>query len=176
MVAPFPEPDEFLADEDSLMEMDILKGVITGIRNVRGEMNIPPKKSVKVIIDVKGSREREVLENNSAHITSLAKVESMDLVSGIEKPESSAGYILGDIQVHVLLKGLLNYEDERKRIRKLIEKMEREIEISRKKLANKDFVNQAPSHIVDGVRERVELINLKLEKLNRNLANLEGLT
>ena len=175
MVAPFPEPAEFLADEDSLMEMDILQGVITGIRNVRGEMNIPPKKSVRVIIDVKGSREREVLENNSAYITSLAKVESMDLLSGIEKPESSAGYILGDIQVHVLLKGLINYEDERKRIRKEIEKMEREIDISRKKLANEDFINQAPSHIVDGVRERVELINLKLEKLNRNLANLEGL-
>jgi valyl-tRNA synthetase len=157
------------------MEMDILKGVITGIRNVRGEMNIPPKKSVKVIIDVKGSREREILENNSAYITSLAKVGSMDFVSGIEKPESSAGYILGDIQVHVLLKGLIDYEDERKRIRKEIKKMEREIDISRKKLANEDFINQAPSEIVEGVRERVELINLKLEKLNRNLTNLEGL-
>jgi len=175
MAAPFPQPAEFLFDQNTLKEVDLLKGVITGIRNVRGEMNIPPKKLVKVAIDVKGSRERKILENNFAYITSLARVESIDLASGIKKPESSASYVFGDIQVHVLLTGLINYEDERKRVRKEIKKIEREIDISRRKLANKDFLNHAPSDIVEGVKGKVELISLKLEKLNQNLAILEGL-
>ncbi len=174
MVAPFPQPSEFFSNMESIKQMDLLKAVITGIRNIRGEMNIPPKTSVKTIIDVKGPREREILKNNGIYITSLAKVESIDFVSGIEKPESSATYVFGDIQVHVLLEGLINYEDERRRIRKEIEKIERDMALSRKKLENKDFLNQAPPAIVEGVKEKVDLIGLKLEKLNQNLTILEG--
>jgi valyl-tRNA synthetase len=174
MVAPFPQPSEFFSNMESIEQMDLLKAVITGIRNIRGEMNIPPKTSVKTIIDVKGPREREILKNNGIYITSLAKVESIDFVSGIEKPESSATYVFGDIQVHVLLEGLINYEDERKRIRREIEKTEREMALSRKKLENKDFLSQAPPAIVEGVKEKVDLIGFKLEKLNQNLTILEG--
>ena len=46
--------------------------------------------------------------------------------------------------------------------------------LSRKKLENKDFLNQAPPAIVEGVKEKVDLIGLKLEKLNQNLTILEG--
>jgi valyl-tRNA synthetase len=175
MVAPFPQPSEFMSDMESIEQMDLLKGVITGIRNIRGEMNIPPKTSVKTVIDVKGPKEREILKNSATYITSLAKVESIDFVSGIEKPKSSATYVFGDIQVHVLLAGLINYEGERRRMRKEIKKIEREMALSRKKLENKDFLNQAPPSIVEGVKEKVDLIGLKLEKLNQNLTILEGL-
>ncbi len=175
MVAPFPQPSEFMSDMESIEQMDLLKAVITGIRNIRGEMNIPPKTSVKTVIDVKGPKEREILKNSATYITSLAKVESIDFVSGIEKPKSSATYVFGDIQVHVLLEGLINYEDERRRMRKEIKKIEREMALSRKKLENKDFLNQAPPSIVEGVKEKVDLIGLKLEKLNQNLTILEGL-
>ena len=175
MVAPFPQPSEFMSDMESIEQMDLLKAVITGLRNIRGEMNIPPKTSVKTVIDVKGPKEREILKNSATYITSLAKVESIDFVSGIEKPKSSATYVFGDIQVHVLLEGLINYEDERRRMRKEIKKIEREMALSRKKLENKDFLNQAPPSIVEGVKEKVDLIGLKLEKLNQNLTILEGL-
>jgi len=175
MTSQFPKPTEFIYDEESIKEMDLLKGVITGVRNIRGEMNIPPKKYVKIVIDVKGLREREIIENNLAYITSLAKVESIDIVSDIKKPEWSATYVFGDIQVHVLLKGLINYDDERKRIHKEIRRLEHELDLSRRKLANKDFLNQAPPHIVENVKGKAELTSVKLEKLIQNLTILEGL-
>ncbi len=175
MLSQFPQPAEFIYDEESIKEMDLLKGVITGVRNIRGEMNIPPKKYVRIVIDVKGLREREIIENNLAYITSLAKVESIDIVSDIKKPEWSATYVLGDIQIHVLLKGLINYDDERKRIHKEIRRLEHEMDLSRRKLANKDFLNQAPPHIVENVKGKAELMSVKLEKLNQNLTILEGL-
>jgi valyl-tRNA synthetase len=155
--------------------MDLLKEVITGIRNIRGEMNIPPKKDVKIVIDVKGSKEKEILKSNFPYITSLAKVESMDIVSDTGKPDSSATYVFGNIQVHVLLKGLINYDDERKRIFKRIEKIEKEMGMSKKKLANRDFLDQAPPHIVENVKEKVQLMSIKLEKLNQNLTIFEGI-
>jgi valyl-tRNA synthetase len=175
MVAQFPQPLEFIYDDESIKEMDLLKEVITGIRNIRGEMNVPPKKDVKIVIDAKGSREREIFENNLAYITSLAKVESIDIVSGTEKPEWSATYVFGDVQVHVLLKGLINYEDERNRIYKEIKKIEHEMDLSRRKLANKDFLNQAPLHIVENVKEKTELMGVKLERLNQHLTVLESI-
>ena len=175
MLAQFPRSTEFIYDEKSIKEMDLLKGVITGIRNIRGEMNIPPKKYVKVVIDVKGPTEREIFENNLTYITSLAKVESIDIVSDIAKPDSSATYVFGDIQAHVLLKGLINYDDERRRMYKEIKKIEHEMDLSQKKLANKDFLSQAPPHIVEDVKGKVGLMSVKLEKFNQNLAILEEL-
>jgi valyl-tRNA synthetase len=175
MRATFPQSTEFIYDEESIKEMGLVQGVVTGIRNIRGEMNIPPKKLVKVLIDLKGSKEREILETSLSYITNLANVESVDLASGVEKPESSATYVHGAIQVHVLLKGLINYNEERNRVKKEIKKIEREMDLSRKKLANKDFLNQAPPPIVEGVREKVELMHTKLEKLHSNLSMLEDL-
>ena len=175
MVSQFPQRTEFISNEKSIKEMDLIKEVITGVRNIRGEMNIPPKKDVKIVIDVKGAKEKEILKNNFSYITSLAKVESIDVVSDMGKPDSSATYVFSDIQVHVLLKGLINYDDERKRIYKGIKKIEKEMEISKKKLANRDFLNQAPPHIAENVKEKVQRMSMKLEKLHQNLTILEGL-
>ena len=175
MTARFPERTEFIYNEESMKAMNLIKEVITGVRNIRGEMNIPPKRDVKIVIDVKGEKEKAILNNNISYITSLAKVASIDFVSGKEKPDSSATYVFSDIQVHVLLKGLINYDDEKKRVVKGIKKIEKEMEISKKKLANRDFLNQAPAHIVEDVKEKVQHMSSRLEKLHQNLTVLEGL-
>ncbi|MBW2104950.1 MAG: valine--tRNA ligase [Deltaproteobacteria bacterium] len=175
MAAQFPRRTDFVYDEKSVKEMDLIKEVITGVRNIRGEMNIPPKKAAKIVIDVKGDKEREILKNNHSYITNLAKVESIDFVSDTKKPDSSATYVFSDIQVHVLLKGLINYDDEKKRIYKGIKKIEKEMEISQKKLANRDFLNQAPPDIVENVKQKAQRMSMKLDKLNQNLTILDGI-
>ena len=176
MAAQFPRRTDFVYDERSVKEMDLIKEVITGVRNIRGEMNIPPKKAAKIVIDVKGDKEREILKNNHSYITNLAKVESIDFISDTKKPDSSATYVFSDIQVHVLLKGLINYDDEKKRIYKGIKKIEKEMEISQKKLANRDFLNQAPPDIVENVKQKAQRMSMKLDKLNQNLTILDGIT
>jgi valyl-tRNA synthetase len=175
MVATFPQFDEFIHDEKSINEMELLMGIITGIRNVRGEMNISPKKLVSCIIDSKRKEDLEILKNNMSYITNLARAESVELVSGVTKPDSSGTYVFKDIQVHVSLKGLINYDDERKRISKEIKKVEKEISLSQKKLANKDFLKNAPDPIVDSVKAKVAAMSAKLEKLNQNMSLIEGL-
>lgn len=175
MSAAFPQPDEFIYDEKSIKEMELLMGIITGIRNIRGEMNISPKKQVACIIDSKRKEDLEILKDNMPYITNLGRVESIELVSGIKKPDSSGTYVFKDIQIHVSLKGLINYEDERKRISKEIKKVEKEIGLSQKKLANKDFLENAPDSIVESVKEKVAEMSVKLEKLNQNMSLIEGL-
>ena len=172
MIAEFPEASNFMEDKDALKEMDLLMGVITGIRNIRGEMNIPPSKELSILIDVADNEESDILNRNLPHIRSLARVDEVSFASEVPKPEASATAVFGRGQVHVLLKGLLDFEEERKRLRKEIKKIEKDIESSNKKLSNSNFMEKAPAEIVAKVKEKVEILSLKLEKLNQNIRNI----
>ena len=175
MIARFPEASDYIKDENALKEMNLLMGVITGIRNIRGEMNISPSKKVNILIDVAEKEEADFLISNLVHIKTLAKVEDATIASGIPKPEASATAVFGQNQIHVLLKGILDFQEERKRLGKQIEKIEKEIKVSKRKLSNKGFLEKAPAEIVEEVREKVETMTLKLEKLNQNLRFFEKL-
>ena len=176
MTAKFPEASDFVKDENAVEEMNLLMDVITGIRNIRGEMNIPPSKKVNILIDVAEKEEAGFLNNNLAHIKTLAKVEDASIASGIPKPEASATAVFGQNQIHVILKGILDFQEERKRLGKQIEKIEKDINVSNRKLSNKSFLEKAPAEIVKEVREKVESLTLKLEKLNQNLRFFETIS
>jgi len=175
MIARFPEASDYIKDENALKEMSLLMGIITGIRNIRGEMNISPSKKVNILIDVAEKEEADFLSSNLVHIKTLAKVEDATIASGIPKPEASATAVSGQNQIYVLLKGILDFREERKRLEKQIEKIEKDIEVSNRKLSNRGFLKKAPAEIVEEVREKVETMTLKLEKLNQNLQFFEKL-
>ncbi len=175
MVAPFPEVSSDGIYEKALADMEILMGVITGIRNIRGEMRIPPSTLVHVVMDVPDEDRQRVLQENLSHIYTLAKVEKLSLLSHVPKPEASATAVLGDVQIHVLLKGLLDFEEEKRRIRKEIKKLEKDLTLSSRKLSNADFLEKAPAKIVEAVREKVNILTGKVEKLNQNLDFFNGI-
>jgi len=169
MVAPFPEPSEFPFEEQALKEMDLLMGVITGVRNIRGEMGIPPGKRVDIVLDMPDPEEGDIVRQNTAHIQSLARVDSVQVAAKVAKPEASATAVFGENQVHVLLKGLLDFQEEQGRLRKEIKKIERDMEVAETKLSNKQFMDKAPDEVIEKVKEKVASMQLQLEKLNQNL-------
>ncbi|MBN1277063.1 MAG: valine--tRNA ligase [Deltaproteobacteria bacterium] len=169
----FPEASDFPADGDSLKEMDLLMGVITGIRNIRGEMNIKPSVKVNAVVDLADAEQVEILERNLEHIKSLARVNDISISSGVPKPEASATALFEHNQVHVILKGLLDFEEERKRLKKEIKKVENELGVSDKKLSNRGFLEKAPDEVVQEVRDKVETLRSRLSKLNQNLSFFE---
>ncbi len=175
MTAPFPRPGDYPFDESATAEMELLSGLITTVRNIRGEMNIPPGKSVNVVVEMSGKNEAGVIGDNVSHIRALAGVGEAEIVENAEKPEASATGVFGDNQVHVLLKGLLDFEEEKKRLSKAIQKIEKEMTLYNKKLANQGFVQKAPSEIVDEVREKVRNMELRLARLNENLGFFEAM-
>jgi len=175
MKAPFPEPGEFQVDEDSLAEMDLVFGLIGAVRNIRGEMNIPPGKRVSVVVECPDEGEAALVRENLMHVKSLASVEEAEIVSASEKPEASATGVFGRNQVHVLLKGLLDFEEEKKRLRKAIQKLEKDLASSGKKLSNSAFLEKAPPEVVEEVRGKVGDMELRVERLRRNLGLFEAL-
>ncbi len=173
MLANFPQPSDFINDSSSVAEMDLLIGIITGIRNIRGEMNIPPSKEVSVVVDMADEAGAALVAANMPYIKILAKVEKASIASGAAKPEASATAVFDQHQVHVLLKGLLDFEEEKKRLRKEIEKIEKELTTSNRKLANPDFLKKAPADVVGQVKEKAAAMTQQKEKLNQNLAFIE---
>ena len=175
MKARFPEASDFISDPQALKEMDLVIGVITGVRNIRGEMNIGPSKRVDIVIEMPDEEEADIIRQNMVHIQNLGKVDSVILETKVSKPEASATAVFGQNQIHVLLKGLLDFNEERKRLRKEIKKIEKDMEISSNKLSKREFVEKAPPEIVAQVKMKAEAMRVKLEKLNQNLDFFESI-
>jgi len=175
MIARFPRPSDFTRDEHAVEQMELLQGIITGVRNIRGEMNIPPSKKVSIVIDAAGETQANLLRENMAHIRTLARVDEVSVTEDGKKPEASATSVFGGNQVHVLLRGLLDFEEERKRLEKAIKKVDKDIGTAAGKLSNRGFLEKAPTEVVAEVKGKLEALNLKREKLSRNLSLLEAI-
>jgi valyl-tRNA synthetase len=175
MVAEFPVASDFISDKEALKEMDLVKGIITGVRNIRGEMNIPPSKHVSILMEIPDSRDRDIIRRNISQIQNLARVDSASAEARVAKPEASATAVFGENQVHVILEGLLDFQEERERLGKQIKGIEKELAVANKKLNNNQFLEKAPTEIVEEVREKVGSLDQKMEKLNQNLNLFESI-
>ena len=175
MVSRFPEPEEFFEDKEALEKIGLVMSVITAIRNVRGELRVPPSKRINVVIDAP-EQKATLLKEYVHHVKELAKVDEIHIGHNIEKPDSSATSIVEDVSIYVLLKGLVNIEEEKKRIIKEMKKTQKEIEMFKKKLENKNFVEKAPSHVVEEVREKLNMASEKFSKLKQSLELFESIS
>jgi valyl-tRNA synthetase len=173
MTAPFPKGEEFAFDAEAVAEMSLVMGAITGIRNIRGEMNLPPSKKVDIVVEAPDLNDAEILRHNISHVRNLARVESIEIGASVAKPEGSATAVFGRNQVHVILKGLLDFEEEKKRLRKEIGKVEKDLEMLERKLSNPQFMEKAAAEIIEEVQEKREALGLRMEKLSRNLKFFE---
>jgi len=175
MKATFPEHADYMSGEAALEDMSVVMGVINGVRNIRGEMNIHPSKKIDIYIEMPEDAHRETLLSNLNYVKSLARVESVKIEKKLPKPEASATAVFEGNQVHVLLKGIIDVNEEKGRISKEIKKVKKEIEGSEKKLSNKGFLEKAPDEIIEKVRVKVDTLKAKIDKLEGNLTFFEGI-
>jgi valyl-tRNA synthetase len=175
MKSKFPESSDFLFDKSALDDMDLIMGIITGVRNIRGEMNIHPSKTVDIIMDILDEKHVEIINNNLGHIRNLTKAGTVVIERHATKPEASATAVMGQDQIHVLLKGIIDFEEEKKRIRKEIAKVLKDMEADDKKLLSPGFLENAPPDIVEKVKDKVAGLKEKMAKLDKNLKFFEAI-
>ena len=160
MSAKFPGASDFMRDETALKEMELLMGVIIGIRNIRGEMNIPPSKKINVLL-----KSNEVSERQIDYIKKLAKVENLEAGENITKPKASASAIVKSAEIYVPLEGLIDLDVERQRLQKEINRLEGSLVGIEKKLSNEKFVSGAPAEVVKKERTKQRDWQENLSKL-----------
>jgi valyl-tRNA synthetase len=172
MKAGFPKPDERFDDEQVADEMGLVIKIIAALRNIRGEMNIPPGEQIEVILRPKDEEVGKRLERNQSFIQNLAKVNTLRIGEEIRKPAHSAFAQIQEVEVFVPM-GRSRMEEEVRRLEKEIVKIEKENAFVFKKLSNQHFLSKAPSEVVREVNERVLEYQAVRNKLEENLKKIK---
>jgi valyl-tRNA synthetase len=141
-----------LEDPEAQAELDWLVSLISGIRSVRQEMNVPAGAKVKLLVVGAGEITGTRVEANLSALTRLARLESVDYTSDV--PRDSAQLILGEATFVLPLAGVIDLDAERGRLKKDIAKETVEIDKIDKKLSNEQFLAKAAEEVIEEQRSR----------------------
>ncbi|HEX9079212.1 MAG TPA: valine--tRNA ligase [Desulfuromonadaceae bacterium] len=175
MLAPYPAFDDGLSFPEAAGRMERVMAVISGIRNIRGEMEVPPSREISAILSCGSEESQRLMRHSEGAIVSLARVSDLAIGLGLEKPEDASIQVAGDVQIFVPLKGLVDVEAEEQRLLKEIGKIEKEIEMFSKKLENPAFVDRAPADIVEKERQKLAEVTAKKQVLMESLEKIRHL-
>ncbi|GAB7026271.1 valine--tRNA ligase [Geotalea toluenoxydans] len=175
MLAEYPRRKAEWDFRDGATEMELVMAVISGIRNIRGEMEVPPSKSIAAMLDCKSPASLKLLKKNEVYIVSLARLSDLAIGQSIERPADAALQVAGDVEIVVPLKGLVNVEEEEKRLLKEIGKIDKDMDFLSKKLENPSFVDRAPAEVVAKEREKVAEFANKKQVLGESLEKIRRL-
>jgi len=170
LLSPFPVFNKDYLDQEAEDKMQILMDVVGSIRSVRGEMNISPAKKLEVILKTKNSNKKDIINAQMNWIIQLAGLEKFEFWEKENKPENSALTVVDDIEIFILMGNLADAEEERNRLEKDINKLQKEYDFIEKKLSNSDFVNKAPEEIVKKNKEKHKDLKEKISKLQQLLS------
>ncbi|PRD41245.1 valine--tRNA ligase [Phyllobacterium phragmitis] len=160
--------------EDGTAAADInwLIELVTGIRSVRAEMNVPPSALAPLLVLGANAATRERLERHDAAIKRLARVESIQLST--EAPKASAQIVIGEATACLPLGSLIDLKAEAARLTKEAGKIAGEIERIEKKLSNEKFVANAREDVVAAEREKLNEFREAAEKISVALKRIES--
>jgi len=172
MIAEFPEPDGGHEDEAVASEMELIIEVTNALRNIRGEMNLPPGEQITVLFRTKNEAVERKLQENQSFIRSLALVKEFKFGRDVEKPLYSAFVVVRDVEIFVPM-DRSRMEEEAKRLEKEIMKIEKESAFVMKKLTNEQFIAKAPPEVVEEVKEKASEFRGRREKLEEGLNKIK---
>ena len=175
MMESYPTYDRENIDEEAEEHIEWLKGVILSIRNIRGEMDISPAKSINILLRNGSPTDKERMEIHKPYLQKLAKLKDISWLEDGHEAPVSATQRFDELEILVPLEGLIDVDAERSRLKKEINKLLSGLKAVETKLNNKKFVNNAPSSIVTKEREKKNQISATLESFETQLKNLEGL-
>ncbi|NLP17711.1 MAG: valine--tRNA ligase [Firmicutes bacterium] len=169
--APWPQADAIEVKVEE--EMDLLMAIIRAVRNIRAEMNIPPGKRARVILQTPSQLQGQ-LERGIPYMKQLAGADRVEIQPvGGEKPRQAAAALVGEVEVFVPLEGLVDIDKEIERLQKEKLVLQMEVQRARKKLQNRNFLTKAPEEIVEKERKKKEEYAEKLTKVVERMALLE---
>jgi valyl-tRNA synthetase len=174
MLQPYPVPQPDRIDEAAEADVEWMKAFILGVRQIRGEMDISPKKTMPVLLRNASADDRARLERSAASIRFLANVDAPQLLAdGAAAPESATA-LLGSMTILVPMAGLIDKDAEAARLDRQIAKLEKDYAATTVRLGNPQFA-KAPEPVQAKAREMAEQQARDLEALRAQLARVRQL-
>lgn len=170
-VAPWPEADESHIDADIEQQFAQFQAVMSAVRNIRTENNIPPKESVSFCVRC-DAETQALLEPMAAYFDSMARATATAMGPEITPPERVASKPLEGMEVHLDISDFFDVEAEKNRLDGEKEKLAKFAKSISGKLSNENFVSRAPAEVVQAEREKLAEVEEKLTAIEAALAKL----
>ncbi|WP_379072080.1 valine--tRNA ligase [Mesorhizobium sp. UC22_110] len=166
--ATWPSPD--FEDVEAADDINWLIDLVTGIRSVRSEMNVPPAAIAPLVVIGANATTRERLVRHDAAIKRLSRIG--EISHGDTAPKGSAQIVLAEATACLPLGSLIDLTAEAARLQKELAKVTEEIARLHKKLSNEKFVANAPEEVVEAEREKLVEYNEQQAKLSAALTRV----
>ncbi len=178
MKAAFPYDEEvydLCRNMDVERDMGFIFDVVSGIRNIRGEMNIQPSMRIKVLALTDDEKDKLLIAENKSVIANLATLERFSFCDTDSVPKSAASSVTGNTTCFVSLEGVIDFEKEIKRLEKELDKNTKELLGVQKRLNNESFLEKAPEDIIAKVKAQHDELAEKNEALTTNLKRIKDM-
>ena len=176
MLERFPEPQDVTADAAAEQEIEWLKGFVGGIRQLRGESNLPRSVTLTALLADATDLDRARAARYTGQLRKLAGIERIDFVPEGIAVKGAATALLGAMRILVPLAGLIDVAAERDRLGKQLEKTRDDLGKVQRKLDNQSFVANAPPEIVAKEHTRIAELTQRATQLEQQLARLDELS
>jgi len=175
MLQPYPIADSQQIDENALQDIDWLKKVIVGVRNIRGEMNISPATALNVFFTRGDDNDQRRIDENHQFLSKLANLESITWLDDPSKAPLSATALAGELEILVPMAGLIDISAELARLDREIDKISLEAKKLSGKLGNEKFLSNAPTEVVAKERQKLTDFESSLSQLKQKRSSIAEL-
>jgi valyl-tRNA synthetase len=175
MLQPYPAASDFARDTEAEREIEWIRNFVLGLRQIRSGMDIPPSKKLAVFLQNASADDLARAERHRAYLQRLAGLESITpLAAGATAPQSATA-LVGELTLLVPMAGLIDADAEIDRLTKRIAKIREDHRKISAKLANENFVRNAPPDVVAQDRERIAEFDRSLAALEAQLTRVHNL-
>lgn len=167
----WPEYDKALSNQEASNEVTWVKNIISEIRSVRSDMNVPPKAKIDLLVKDAPESTRHNFQTYSEIIESMARLTGINYTD--EVPKGAIQTVVGQTTLILPIAELIDLDQERERLKKEISKLEDNIAKIKQQLDNQNFVANAPEEIIEEKKEIIFQDSDKREKLSKALEQLK---
>lgn len=166
-----------LGSETVALELDVVREVITALRNIRGENRIKPGVKIKARLSPMDDKVQKILGGNKSFIVTLAKLSDLTIEQGGNMSKCAVAPVrTGNLAVDVIvpLEGLVDFDEEIKRLTKSIEKTQKEMTSLEKRLSNQNFLKNAPEDVVEQGKAQLSEMKGQITSMQEALTRFES--
>lgn len=171
-IAEWPQPEDSAVDQAIENQFALFQRILTAVRNIRAQQNIPPKETVEFVIRTTDTIAGEI-EPLARYYAALARATLVGVGPKVAVPDANATVSLPEVEIFVDLEGFIDHQAEKNRLEKEIGRTEGLIASKEKKLQNANFVDRAPADVVQRERESLEQLREQLATLQAALHKVE---
>ena len=172
MKADFPSSKNWKADTEIAANTEWLKSFVSSVRQIRSEMTISPKQSIKIIVDDASNSDIKRLELFESFISNMGSVESIIHKEGADDLPKSAIALLKGMKIYIPLEGLVDIEEEKARLQKKLSNLNQDLKSVKNRLSNDAFVEKAPKEVVDELKEKFKALSSDQTRIEEQLSLL----